>query len=62
MNKKLVALTLAAAMAGTIGCMTASAEEAEGYTYGVDVTFHSDEPVTYTMMFSDHENYPLQDG
>lgn len=61
MNKKLVALTLAAAMAGTIGCMTASAEEAEGYTYGADVTFHSDEPVTYTMMFSDHENYPLQE-
>lgn len=33
---------------------------AEGYTYGEDVTFHSDEPVTYTMMFSDHENYPYQ--
>lgn len=61
MNKKLMALTMAAAMAGTIGCMTASAEEAEGYTYGEGVTFHSDEPVTYSMMFSDHENYPLKE-
>lgn len=36
------------------------ADEAEGYTYGGDTTFHSDEPVTYSMMFSDHENYPYQ--
>lgn len=62
MNKKALALTLAAAMVGTLaGCIGASAEEAEGYTYGADVTFHSDEPVTYSMMFSDHENYPLKD-
>ena len=33
-------------------------DETEGYTYGAGVTFHSDEPVTYSMMFSDHENYP----
>lgn len=36
------------------------ADEAEGYDYGGDKTFHSDEPVTYSMMFSDHENYPYQ--
>lgn len=36
------------------------ADETEGYTYGEDKTFHSDEPVTYSMMFSDHENYPYQ--
>lgn len=36
------------------------ADEVEGYTYGVDKTFHSDEPITYSMMFSDHENYPYQ--
>lgn len=36
------------------------ADEAEGYTYGADKTFHSDEPVSYSMMFSDHENYPYQ--
>ena len=36
------------------------ADEVEGYTYGMDKTFHSDEPVTYSMMFSDHENYPYQ--
>ena len=30
------------------------------YTYGEGVTFHSNEPVTYSMMYSDHENYPYQ--
>lgn len=34
---------------------------AEGYQYGAGVTFHSDEPVTYSMMFSDHENYPYKE-
>lgn len=60
MNKKrVIALALTAAMVGTMTSgLTAFADEAEGYTYGVDTTFHSDEPVTYTMMFSDHENYP----
>lgn len=28
------------------------------YEYGADITFHSDEPISYSMMFSDHENYP----
>ncbi|MDD3277285.1 MAG: extracellular solute-binding protein [Lachnospiraceae bacterium] len=32
------------------------------YEYGADTTFHSDEPVTYSMMFSDHENYPMQEN
>ncbi len=36
--------------------------EAEGYTYGVGETFHSEEPVSYSMMFSDHENYPYQES
>ncbi|MDL2301661.1 sugar ABC transporter substrate-binding protein [Lachnospiraceae bacterium OttesenSCG-928-D06] len=30
-----------------------------GYTYGE--TFYSDEPVSYTMFWSDHEAYPLAD-
>lgn len=34
--------------------------ETQGYEFGADVTFHSDEPVTYSMMFSDHENYPMK--
>lgn len=38
-----------------------ASDEGEGYTYGADVTFHSDEPVTYSMMFSDHENYPYKE-
>ncbi|WP_099466787.1 ABC transporter substrate-binding protein [Konateibacter massiliensis] len=33
----------------------------EGYTYGADETFYSDEPVSYSMMYSDHENYPYQE-
>lgn len=42
---------------------TADTSAAEGkldYTFGADITFHSDEPVTYSMMYSDHENYPYQ--
>ncbi|WP_310831393.1 ABC transporter substrate-binding protein [Paenibacillus pedocola] len=36
---------------------TATAEAAD-YTFGADQTFHSNEPVSYSMMYSDHENYP----
>ena len=77
MKKRVIALTLSLLMAGTTlaGCggnssskgedgPTMSAEEADkdlDYTYGEGETFHSDEPVTYSMMFSDHENYPMQD-
>lgn len=31
------------------------------YTFGEGKTFHSDEPVTYSLMYSDHENYPLKE-
>lgn len=31
------------------------------YTYGLNQTFKSDEPITYSMMYSDHENYPYQE-
>ena len=71
MKKRVIALTLSLLMAGTTlaGCggnssskgedgPTMSAEEADkdlDYTYGEGETFHSDEPVTYSMMFSDHE-------
>ncbi len=72
MRKRIIALTLAVAMAATMiaGCggkssktdgPSLSAEKADedlDYTYGEDETFHSDEPVTYSMMYSDHENYP----
>ena len=34
------------------------AEEKLDYAYGLDTTFHSDEPITYSMMYSDHEAYP----
>lgn len=76
MKKRLFALTLALLMAGTTltGCgsssdssdgPTLSAEEADedlDYSYGADETFYSDEPVTYTMMYSDHENYPYDEN
>ena len=77
MKKKLVAMTLVLAMAGTTlaGCggskssdskdgPTLSAEDADkdlDYTYGEDETFHSDEAVKYSMMYSDHENYPYNE-
>ncbi|HJC25089.1 MAG TPA: extracellular solute-binding protein [Candidatus Eisenbergiella merdavium] len=34
--------------------------EALGYTYGT--TFHSDEPITYTMFFNDNDAYPYKDS
>lgn len=46
--------------AGTADTGTAGGEL--DYTFGADVTFHSDEPVTYSMMYSDHENYPYQEN
>ena len=38
-----------------------NASEAVGYTYGAEKTFHSDEPVTYTLSFSDASWYPMVD-
>lgn len=77
MKKRVVALTMALLMAGTTltACgggkgqdgeaePTLSAEDADkdlDYTYGEGETFHSEEPVTYSMMFSDHENYPMKE-
>jgi len=41
---------------------TTEATEAKlPYTFGKDVTFHADEPVTYTMFFSDASWYAMQD-
>ena len=34
-------------------------EEDLPYTYGLGQTFHADEPVTYTMYFSDASWYPM---
>ncbi|RCW51923.1 sugar ABC transporter substrate-binding protein [Paenibacillus prosopidis] len=34
---------------------------AEDYAFGEDQTFHSNEPVSYSMMYSDHENYPTKE-
>ena len=36
-------------------------EENVPYTYGVGKTFHADQPVTYTMFFSDASWYPMVD-
>ena len=40
---------------------TAETEEDLPYDYGYGVTFHADEPVTYTMFFSDASWYPMVD-
>ncbi|MEV5029574.1 sugar ABC transporter substrate-binding protein [Paenibacillus sp. LPE1-1-1.1] len=37
------------------------ADAAEDYAFGEEQTFHSNEPVTYSMMYSDHENYPTKE-
>ena len=36
-------------------------EENVPYTYGIGKTFHADQPVTYTMFFSDASWYPMVD-
>jgi ABC-type sugar transport system, periplasmic component len=42
--------------------VTGSTEaEGAGYTFGAGETFYSDEPVNYSFMYSDHENYPSKD-
>lgn len=38
------------------------AEPELDYQFGLNETFHSDEPVSYTMFWSDHEAYPYQDS
>lgn len=40
---------------------TASAEEDLPYDFGYGKTFHADQPVTYTMFFSDASWYPMVD-
>ena len=40
---------------------TVDAGEDLGYTFGLGETFHADEPVTYTMFFSDASWYPMVD-
>ena len=40
---------------------SADAEGELGYTYGLNTTFHADQPVTYTMFFSDASWYPMVD-
>lgn len=46
--------------AGEVG--TEANSEAIGYTFGEGETFHSEEPVKYSIMYSDHEIYPYQEG
>lgn len=44
------------------GSSSDTAAEGElDYEYGEGSTFYSEEPVTYPLMFSDHENYPEKD-
>ena len=38
---------------------TEATEEALPYTFGLGETFHADEPITYTMFFSDASWYPM---
>lgn len=44
--------------AANTGTNTPGTADAADYTFGEDQTFHSNEPITYSMMYSDHENYP----
>lgn len=61
MAKKLLCVLLAALMLVCMfGCTKGGeVEENLDYTYGLQETFHSNEPVTYTMYFSDASWYPM---
>ena len=67
--KKIVSLALAIACALALftGCSgkkktaAVAADAAVGYKFGEEVTFHSDEPVTYPMFFSDASWYAMKD-
>jgi putative aldouronate transport system substrate-binding protein len=64
MVKKVVLVTAAAALlVCAIGCSKSGgvSDKAVGYTFGEGKTFHSDEPVTYSMYFSDASWYPMVD-
>ncbi|BCJ94363.1 sugar ABC transporter substrate-binding protein [Anaerocolumna cellulosilytica] len=41
---------------------TQETEKTLDYTFGEGETFHSNEPIKYSMMYSDHEAYPYQEG
>lgn len=49
-----------ATKAANAGSSNAEAGAAEDYAFGEDQTFRSNEPVSYSMMYSDHENYPYK--
>ena len=56
------ALSLFTACSGSKKAKTGAASgEAVGYTFGAEQTFHSDEPVTYSISFSDASWYPMVD-
>ncbi|WP_077609961.1 extracellular solute-binding protein [Clostridium sp. Marseille-P2415] len=71
-KKVMTAMFGLAAAAALAGCNASAKSEAVSgtkemvedkdldYQYGEGTTFHSDEPVAYSMMFSDHENYPYK--
>ncbi|ANY65637.1 sugar ABC transporter substrate-binding protein [Paenibacillus sp. BIHB 4019] len=48
------------AASNAAGTTEPAAGEAKDYTFGEDQTFHSNEAVSYSMMYSDHENYPYK--
>ncbi len=44
------------------GSSGADLSKAEGYTFGEEVTFHTDEKETYSIFFSDASWYPMKDS
>ncbi len=64
MKKRLIGLAAAsAAMLMLASCSngTKSKGKVSNYTFGENETFHSEEPVTYSMFFSDASWYPLKE-
>jgi putative aldouronate transport system substrate-binding protein len=65
-KRKITVLVLAVIMLSLTACGSSfendnnDGKDAEDYTYGLNETFYSNEPVSYTMLYSNHEYYPYK--
>ena len=57
----LIAVITAVLLTGCSNSGGTTKKKVSSYEYGEDKTFHSDKPVTYTMMYSDNEAYPYKE-
>ncbi|WP_246469772.1 hypothetical protein [Cohnella nanjingensis] len=54
--------TTGAPPSGSAAAGPSGLEAAQDYAFGEGTTFHANEPVTYSMMYSDHQRSLCKDG